>query len=422
MNRIILFFLLLAGSYTSAWTQEPLTLQDCYDFAHDNFPLLKQNALFEKQTELDKKVVENNKMPKFDLAAQATYQSDVIALPITLPPTMGSISPPNKDQYKATLSVNQLIYSGGVIQSSLDVKDAALEVQKAETEVSLYQLKQQINQMYFSILLLQEKKPLLKAKEDLLNDKLEELRSAIRNGMVTPNSDKIIEIELVKTHQQFIEIEANRKALLSSLSTLIGKEIPLETALQNPSISQQISGEIMRPELELFKLKQAQITSAEKLFEKQNSPKLVAFATGGYGNPGLNMLDNSFQPFYIVGLKASWNIYDFKLAENKQKSLAINKEIIANKEEVFRLNTKIEIEKTNTEIEKIEALIVTDSEIIEMRRVVLKSLESQLKNGVITPTTYTTEVTNLFQSENSLKTHEIQLLLAKANLQVTQGI
>ena len=29
----------------------------------------------------------------------------------------------------------------------------------------------------------------------------------------------------------------------------------------------------------------------------------MGFGTGGYGNPGLNMLDNSFQPYYLVGLK-----------------------------------------------------------------------------------------------------------------------
>lgn len=396
-------------------------MNDCYDLAHNNYPLLKQNKLFEAQNEWDKKVIENKKLPKFDLSVQATYQSDVVELPITLPPNIGEIESPNNDQYKALLTVNQMVYSGGIIETSMDVKDANLKVRKAETEVSLYQLKKKINRIYFSILLLQKKKPLLSAKKKLLNSKIKEVRSAIRNGVAIPNSDKLLEIEVLKTDQQFAEIEDNIKTLINTLSTLVGKDISTNVELQNPTIYFENNTEITRPELELFKLKKNQIDIAEQLIAKQNSPKVFAFATGGFGNPGLNMLDNSFQPFFIVGMKASWNIYDFKLSENKRKSLAINKDIIDSKEDVFRFNSKIEIDKSNREIEKLNALIASDKKIIEMRKIVLESLEAQLKSGEIKPSAYITELTNLFQTENSLKTYKIQILLAKANLQVTKG-
>ena len=60
---------------------------------------------------------------------------------------------------------------------------------------------------------------------------------------------------------------------------------------------------------------------------KQNSPKLLGFATGGYGNPGLNMLDNSFQPFYTVGVKLNWNVFDWNANKKQRESLSINKDI-----------------------------------------------------------------------------------------------
>jgi hypothetical protein len=37
--------------------------------------------------------------------------------------------------------------------------------------------------------------------------------------------------------------------------------------------------------------------SQKTQFQKSNLPKVNAFAQAGYGNPGLNMLDNSFQTF-----------------------------------------------------------------------------------------------------------------------------
>ena len=56
-----------------------------------------------------------------------------------------------------------------------------------------------------------------------------------------------------------------------------------------------------------------------------------------------------------------------------------------------------------------------------MRKDVLRSAESQLKNGVITTSAYITELTNLYEDQNTLIAHTIQLQLAKANYNITKG-
>jgi hypothetical protein len=52
---------------------------------------------------------------------------------------------------------------------------------------------------------------------------------------------------------------------------------------------------------------------------------------------------------------------------------------------------------------------------------VIKSLDAQLKNGVITSSEYLVEFTNLYEAKANQKMHEIQLDLAKANYQVSKG-
>ncbi|MGS0528056.1 TolC family protein [Zobellia nedashkovskayae] len=157
------------------------------------------------------------------------------------------------------------------------------------------------------------------------------------------------------------------------------------------------------------------------MISKQNIPKLLGFATGGYGNPGLNMLDNSFQPFYTAGVKLHWNVFDWNANRKQRESLAINKDIVDNDTEIFKLNTTIELNKQEREIEKIEAIITSDEAIIILRKEVLQMADSQLKNGVITSSAYITELTNLYEDENTLVRHEIQLQLAKANYNVIKG-
>ena len=148
---------------------------------------------------------------------------------------------------------------------------------------------------------------------------------------------------------------------------------------------------------------------------------MLGFATGGYGNPGLNFLDNSFQTYYMVGLKLNWNIFDWNATKKQRKSLQVQKEIIDNQQDIFQLNTHIELNQQQSEIDKISTFIQSDKTIIELRKKILKSADSQLKNGVITSSAYITELTNLYEAENNLSTHKIELLLAKANYKTTKG-
>lgn len=412
------FIIILVSLFTvPIFGQQTITLQECYDLATVNYPLAKQSQLLETQNQLDKQVVSVTKLPQLSFDAQATYQSDVIEVPIP----NSTIEPLNKDQYRATLSVNQLIYNGGATDASLNVKSAQLKSNQKQVEVNLYQLKQKINQLYFSILLSQETDVLLKAKQENLQAKLSEVKSGIKYGTLLPVSDKVLEVELLKINQQFIAIENNRTVLIETLSNIIGQTLSTSTTFQNPLVETLLRSELKRPEQELFQLKKEEIHNNEALIAKQNAPKLFGFATGGYGNPGLNMLDNSFQPFYTVGVKLNWNVFDWNSNKKQRESLAINKDIIDTEAETFKLNTNSELNQQQREIEKIEAFITSDLEIIKLRKEILKSADSQLKNGVITSSAYITELTNLYEDENTLVKHKIQLQLAKANYNTIKG-
>lgn len=415
MKQLIIILSVLIAMPSIA--QQSITLEECYQLVTENYPLAKQSQLLDAQSKLDKEVVSTSKLPQLSLDAQATYQSDVIEIPIP----SASIEPLNKDQYRATLSVNQLIYNGGATDASLNVKSAQLKTKQKQVEVSLYQLKQQINQLYFSVLLAQESELLLNAKKEQLQAKLKEVQSGIKYGVILPSSDKVLEAELLKLKQQFQELESNKTALIETLSSLISQPLDVSTEFQNPLVETQTQTELARPELELFQLKKEEITTSERLLSKQNSPKLLGFATGGYGNPGLNMLDNSFQTYYIVGVKLNWNVFDWNSNKKQRQSLAITKDVIDTETDTFKLNTTIELNQQQKDIDKIEGFIASDLEIISLRKEVLRTADSQLKNGVITSSAYITELTNLYEDENTLVKHKIQLQLAKANYNTIKG-
>ena len=417
MKRLLFIFIGLAPLFVSA--QQVLTLEECYSLAEKNYPLAKQIALLEEKTKSEIKVLEKGKLPKLDLNAQATYQSDVIEFPLQIPNS--NIEPPNKDQYRATLDANQLIYNGGNIAANARLKTAELGTQQQQIVVNLYTLKSRINQNYFSVLLFQEQEKLLLSKMEQLNARIKEVSAGVKYGAVLPASEQLLKAEFLKLEQQLSQISFDKEKALKSLSLLIFTDLGNNATLTNPEILITPEIDLKRPELELFNLQETQLETSKEVISKSNYPKLFGFAQAGYGNPGLNMLDNSFQDFYMVGLKLNWNIFDWGKIKEQKQTVDISKEIVAAEKETFQLNNEMQQKEAESDINKYQSMLLKDSEIIGLREKVLQATTSQLQNGAITSSEYITELNNLYEARIDQQLHEVQLSLVKANYRIIKG-
>lgn len=417
--RLINFILLLLTVPFLSLAQQTVSLEDCYDLATKNYPLAKQNNLLSQKMDLEITTLSKEYLPKVDLNAQATYQSNVTQVPVKIPNS--TINPLNKDQYRATLDINQIIYNGGLQEVNNKIRETQTKVQQQQVAVNLYQLKTRINQLYFSLFLLQERAEIALAKQELLKFKIDEVKSGVKFGAILPASEKVLEAENLKIKQQLSEIKFDKKRALESLSMLTYTPFEENVILVKPMSNLNQNTENNRPELKLFDLQNEQIEISKKAITHNNLPKIKAFGQAGYGNPGLNMLDNSFQTFYMLGLKANWNVLDWNKSKTEKEILSVSENIVSTEKETFLLNNNLQIQEINNEIQKLEEIINTDLEIIALREAVLKSSDAQLKNGVITASDYIVDFTNLYEAKTNYKLHEIQLLLMKANYKTIQG-
>lgn len=413
MKQLLLFLIIPLF----AVAQQKITLEDCYALANKNYPLAQQGNLLQQKNALETETLQKGKLPKIDLNAQATYQSEVTQIPVAMP----NVTPLNKDQYRATLDVNQLLYNGGLIDANVKIKEAQTKTQQQQLAVNLYQLKAKINQLYFTALLLQEQKALLVSKQEDLFSKIKEVKTGVQFGAILPASEKVLEAENLKIKQQLTEIQFNKKRILENLATLTVSPIEENVLLANPNNSVDFTAATNRPELQLFDFQNEQIELSKTIISKNQLPKINAFAQAGFGNPGLNMLDNSFQPFYMMGVKANWNVFDWNKAKTDKETLSISKNIVQTEKETFLLQTQMQVQEMENEIQKLEAMMATDAEIITLRESVLQASAAQMKNGVITSSEYVTELTRLYEAKTNLKTHQLQLGLAKANYRVIKG-
>lgn len=419
MKKLIIIILLLATSAT-VLPQTVLTLDKCYEKSRANFPLIKQKEYIAKSKEYSISNVWKGYFPQITISGQATYQSDVTSLPITLPGI--KIEPLTNDQYKAVADVSQTIWDGGIMSAQADIQRSNADVDDEKIEIELLKVKDRINQIYFGILLLNKQLVQTELVKKDLNASFDKLTAAFANGTATKPNVDILKAELLKTDQREIELKSSRKSFIDMLGLLINKRLDETWKLEQPEIQNVYeSNEINRPELKLY-------SSQENLIENQNGltlakilPKASLFFQGGYGKPTLNMLKNSFDLYYIAGARLTWSPSNLYTYENESEIIELNKKSVEAQKETFLLNTNLSLKQQIGEIDKLKDLIKIDKEIISIRTSVKEATRAQLENGVITSSDFIRELNAEDQAKQNLSIHTIQLLLAQQNYKLTIG-
>ena len=410
MEKLKYIFLLFIGLINA---QETITLEQCYQWSRENYPLIKKQELIKKAEQYTTENALKGWLPQVNITAQATYQNDVTQFPVKLPNV--NVEPLSKDQYKVFADVSQTIYDGGNIKNQKKLALAQSEIQNQQLAVDLDKLKERINQIYFGILLTDKQLLQLKLTKSDINEGIKKAEAQLKNGVIFRSNLDVLKAELVKIEQKEIELQAIKQNFVQMLSYFIKKNIDENTQLETPE-KILLTKNNNRSELKLFDAQKQLLETQRKIINTKNTPKLGAFFQGGYGKPGFNMLKNEFDIFYIGGIRLNIPISGFYTQKNDLALLENQSQDIEIQRENFLFNQNfIEIQQRN-DLEKIQNLIDKDNELIELRKNIKTASLAQLENGVITTNDYLREVTAEEQAILTKITHEIQYLLTQYNL------
>lgn len=402
----ILFAVLIACRVEA---QSILKLEEAQARAAANYPLLRQKALAQQQAQLNVSNLQKNLLPQVSLGAQATYQSEVTQLPIKLPNI--TVDPLSKDQCRALLDVNQLIYDGGVIRQQQSLQHLGEKIASQQVAIELQKLRERINQIYLGALLLEYQLGQTAIVEKDLQAGLSRIKAQVSNGTAVKAAQASIEAELIRNQQRAIEISFSKQGLLDVLAVWMGDTTSVQYQLLKPE-EQIAAAEISRPELAYFMLQDSVYQLQNKLVDQKAAPKLSAFAQGGYGRPGLNMLKNEFAFFYTTGLRLQWSISSLYTNKQEKELTRISSRMNEVQKDQFMLQTNAALRQQLAEINKYKQLLSTDQQLIGLRVKVKETAAAQLENGLITPADYVREVQAEDQARQNALIHEMQLLQA----------
>ena len=415
MTLILLVLLFRSHAQDSS----SLTLEKTYALAEQNYPIIKQRDLVRQTAQLSIENLNKGYLPQVSFNGQATYQSDVTKIDVSFPGL--NFNPPSKDQYKAVADVNQVIFDGGLIKQQKVAQQLNEEVESQKVEVELYKLKDRINQLYLSILYLDDQLRQSELVKRDLQTGIKQVEAQVNNGIVLKSNLNVLKAQLLQADQRTIELKASRKGILQTLGLFLNQPLNENAILERPVSPLIADKNIGRPELKLYNNQVKQLGQQSKLIRSRNLPKTSLFAQGGYGKPGLNLLKNDFAFYYIGGVRISWPLGGLYTQKKEKELIKVNQKMVDVQKETFLVNTNTQLAQQQSEIDKFNQLIQTDQAIIDLRVQVKQAAQAQLQNGVITANDYLREVNAEDQSRQSLITHQIQLLQAQINYQTTLG-
>jgi len=425
-NVLILILMLIAGS-TALYAQKVLTLRECYDSAMVSSSLAGDRNAFAAIWQLKDKNLSRGWLPSLDANGSLVYNSEVVDIgsslgAIPIPGIADAIKPLPHEQYKVSVDITQVIYDGGAIKGARALEKADLQINEKQTETDLYRLRSQINTCFFNLLLIDRQKELLINYLELISKRISSMQSAVDNGFMLKTDIDVMTTEKIKLSQQLKENEIRKASLQRILSDLTGMVIDPESELLIPGVAWEFNGELSRPELEVFDLRKDQLAAGLKVIGSRRMPKAYGFATLGYGNPpGNNFFRDEFAPYYIVGAGIKWNIFDWNKSKNEKEIINLQSVLIDNRKNDLTDNINRLIEAKNAEIESLVSVILTDNELIDLRKRITASAESQYENGTITATELLNEINSEKQALINYEIHKTSLAMAKVELMNIRG-
>lgn len=397
------------------------TLQDS---ALATLPRARQLDLLAWQSRLRTRNIAGELLPVIGLESQAQYQSDVASVPLP-----GAAKPPH-DTYDARVGFNQRVLdpSQGPRRA---VERAQLAQSQASLRATLYTSRQQVNDAFFAALRAQAQADELRVFIAAIETQARLAAARVREGAALPSEALVVRAELLRRRQALAEVRIQHVAALDVLANLTGVPLDSGTILREPDLAEATraaraqldAGTIRaRPEYAQFERSRELLRAQERARAAQDHPRLTAFGRAGYGQPGLNPLNTTFDSYWLAGMQLQWAFWSWGSTRRDREILAVQREIVATEEAAFTDALRRAATQELAAIERLEAALAMDEEIIAVREQIARESMTRFAEAVITPADHVGAETDLLSARVTRAIHRVELAQARARFLTTLGI
>ena len=419
MNRHLLLAMVLSASLST----QAITLKESLQMAHDNYPAIRQYQLIEQTRDFTLENASKGWLPQVSTSAGAYAFTD----PIKSNEQIARMGIDFKNyMVNASVTIRQNLYDGGEIAAQKEVTSAQSEVQKHQLHVSMYGINERVQQIYFSILLLDEQIVLNELHQKDLSTSEKNIRSLIKGGIANQSDLDAILVECLKLKQQKDAIVVSRQAYLQMLGVFIGKELMVSEKLEKPSMESNVlrtpegttsdsssslflakNWGINRPELQYYDSQNLLIDARRKQLDTRLRPTLSLFGMGMLHSKVSDMINYGM---LAGGISLSWNIGALYTRKNDIRKLEVQRQMNDIQREVFLFNNRLQNEQEYGIIASLRKQIAQDTEIISLRESIRSKSDRKVQLGTESVNELVRDINAVNLAKTQKAMHEIQLL------------
>ncbi len=414
MKKHILIIIGLVVLSFSKQTQAQ-TLYACLDSAEKNMPILKQQPIMAEMLQNKLKTYNRSYLPMVTANGQATYQSDVPELPFSLP-GVPTVDVP-RFQYRAYLELYQPVFDAGVSSAQKTAETAKNEVSMMALEVGLSEYKKQVAKLYFQILLVDDQLEIISKTLGLMAEREKAVKIALENGVSQQNDLLKLQSEVLQQEKKQNQLMSAKESGLEVLSILTGMDMQ-NGKLEIPVIQTEVAYDYASNlELQMINTQQKGLMATEKLLKAKRLPRINLFGQAGFGSPNpYNIFSSDLSGYGMVGLKATWHIWDWGKTSLERKNLRLNSSMMDVQQSQKTVEIESAISQMRNENAKLTKALEWDEKMLALRSQIRKNAEVQVEQGVITSTDYLDEViaeqlTELTRSVDQISLYQNQVMI-----------
>ncbi|MBK8519154.1 MAG: TolC family protein [Saprospiraceae bacterium] len=418
-------FLFLYIFYLSALTsdisgQTVYSLNQALKDAVDQAPTGLIAKIAQTELELKLKSLSSKNLPQLAFGAQATYQSATTGLDLSLPGF--AIPRLSRDQYKMQLDASQMIYDGGSTSIQKNIAGLNYNLETAQVMLDMEQVKEQIINVFFGILESKLRLEIISHKKEDISASLSKIEVAVTNGVVLKSELKNLQAELLSLSQVETEIRYIKQNQISIMNLLTNLNHDEYTIFEAPELSESnVPNYTIRPMFRILMLQTNQIDQITKLDFAFSKPKLLLFAQGGYGKPGLNFLKNEFTEYYIGGLKLQWNLNKLYTSSKDKEISVLQKQKIESKRLAYTQQTEIRLTTLENDVNKYKEQFNIDFEILALRNEIKNIAKIKLEQGALTSSEFLSSVNDENEAMINKELHQLMRLKSTYLFQLMGG-
>jgi outer membrane protein len=387
----------------------------------------REVELLQAQTDLRLRNLDVERLPALSALGQGQYQSDAPAAPFALLNGQPAFAAP-KLTADASVRLDQHLYD-----PTLEPRRALARADLAESEArvrsTLFTLRQEVNEAFFTAALLQEQIGALDASIAELEARLRETDVRVREGAALGVDSAAVEATLLRYRQQDDELRAGRSAAIARLARLVGHSIRGDAAAAQPDLTAAVAAarasldqSRARPEYEQFDRTRDRLARQQDLAAAGDRPQLSAFGRVGYGRPGLNFVSDRAETYGLAGVQVQWKAWTWGASAREREALSLQQSIVAAEETAFTSTIRRGVEIDLATIDRLQSTLASDDRIVALREAVERVARLRLQEGATTASEYLDRQTERLTAEFDRARHRVELAQAGARLLTTLGL